>query len=109
VNRHGFNADALYKFNTGGEDDRLRYDVAYTYRLLPTTYGEESNLGFFGVAELNGLYDTNGDHELFLSPGLQLAWARVALEASVQIPVWQDLDNRLERDFVAVFGVKLLF
>ena len=42
------------------------------------------------VLELNGLYETNGDNELLLSPGIQYVTQRWILEATVQLPVWQE-------------------
>jgi hypothetical protein len=63
----------------------------------------------FGVLELNGIYETNGDNELFLSPGLQYKKKRMTLEATVQIPVWQDLDNRPESDLLVGAGIRLRF
>ena len=63
----------------------------------------------FGSAELNGFYETNGDHELFVSPGVQYVTTRWILEATVQIPVWQDLKHRAERDFIVGIGFRVQF
>ncbi|HED52605.1 MAG TPA: hypothetical protein ENJ00_00180 [Phycisphaerales bacterium] len=110
--RHAISADALWKFNTGGDtrgDDLLIYDIAYSYRFIPETYASESPSAVFGSIELNGLSSTNGDQEFFLSPGLQYVTVRYILEATVQIPVWQDLDHRAERDVVVGFGFRVQF
>ena len=66
--RHGFDAALLWKFNTAGgpAPDRLRYDVAYVYRLQPEQYTVDKLTALFAVLELNGSYETNGDQELFL-------------------------------------------
>jgi hypothetical protein len=52
----------------------------------------------------------SGGNVLFLSPGVQLAMKRLILEASVQVPVLQDLNGpQLETDFVAVLSVRVPF
>ena len=108
--RHGFDAALLWKFNTkGGDSDRLRYDTAYVYRLEPETYGPDKMTAWFGVVELNGFYETNGDNEIFISPGIQYVTGKWALEATVQLPVLQDLDERPERDFIVGLSFRLHF
>jgi len=110
--RHAFDADTLWHFNTGGGDrgdDLVRYDLAYLYRLSPETYASTEPTALFGSVELNGFYETNGDHELFLSPGIQYVTTRWIIEATVQIPVWQDLSDRAERDFVVGIGLRVQF
>ncbi len=110
--RHALNADALWNFNTNGGDqgdDMLKYDMAYIYRLTPSTYASSKPIALFGSMELNGLYETNSDHEIFLSPGLQYVTTRWIAEATVQLPVWQDLSYRVERDFIVGFGFRVQF
>ena len=110
--RHSFDADALWKFNTGGGDrgeDLLKYDLAYVYRLWPTTHASTNPTALFGSIELNGLYETNDDQELFVSPGIQYVTTRWIVEATVQIPIWQDLDHRAERDFIVGVGFRVQF
>ena len=59
---------------------------------------------------LNRSSDTKSGHVLFLSPGVQIAALRWILEASVQIPVAQDLNGpRTETDFVGVLSVRIPF
>lgn len=89
-----FDADLVYQFNTGRgkfRHDTLRYDVSVAYRLLTGTTQRDMAYELDAVAELNGRYTTNGAHELYLSPGLQFITERWALEASVQLPIVQDL------------------
>jgi len=110
--RHAFNADVLWKFNTGSGtrgDDLLISDLAYSHRLAPETYASQSPTALFGSVELNGLSSTNGDQELFLSPGMQYVTIRYILEATIQIPIWQDLDHRAERDFIIGLGFRIQF
>jgi hypothetical protein len=110
--RHAFDADALWQFNTGGSgrgDDRLQYDIAYIYRLWPETYASSRPAALSASIELNGSYETNDDHEIFLSPGLQYVTTRWIAEATIQLPLWQDLNHRLERDFVIGLGVRVQF
>ena len=107
--RHAFDADLLWKFNTGAaaaNADLLRYDGAYLYRLAPELYASNSPTAWFAAIELNGFSETNGDNELFLSPGIQYVTTRWILEATIQLPVWQDLDHRPERDFILGVGFR---
>lgn len=124
ANRHELDVDALYTLTTERSDreagDRLRYDVAYRYRLWPRRF-EGRLLQLNGVLELNGFWmgrtrvngstvRGSGGNVLFLSPGVQLAMKRLILEASVQVPVLQDLNGpQLETDFVAVLSVRVPF
>ena len=110
LGRHGFDAAALWKFNTaGGDADRLRYDLAYVYRLQPEQYTAGKLTALFGLIELNGFYETNGDNEIFISPGIQYVTKDWALEATVQLPIWQDLDHRMERNFILGLSLRLQF
>lgn len=51
----------------------------------------------------------NGAPGLFLSPGIQYVTTRWIVEATVQLPVWQDLNARPEADFIVGFGVRFQF
>jgi len=112
--RHGFNADALWEFYTGGDRDQgkgdsLRFDASYLFRLAPVQYTAETTGAFYAVAELNGFYDVNGDRELFFSPGLMYEARRFTLDATVMIPVYQNVDYRAETEIVVGFGVRISF
>jgi hypothetical protein len=122
--RHEIDLDALYTVSTQRnrfrQGDRLRYDLAYRYRLWPRRFGKRL-LQLNGLLELNGHWsDRNeengrrivdsGGHVLFLAPGLQLAAKRWILEVSVQVPIAQDLHgSQVEQDFVAVLSVRVPF
>lgn len=122
--RHEIDVDALYTASTAHDGfrqgDRLRYDLAYRYRLWPRRFGRRL-LQLGGLLELNGRWSDrderggrrsadSGGHVLHLAPGLQLAAKRWILEASVQIPVAQDLrGSQVEQDFVAVLSVRIPF
>lgn len=117
--RHGWNASLHWDFTTGGDSDPLRprsgladalsYDAAYLYRLSPAEYAADTAGSWYIVAELNGVYETNGDNEILLAPGILYEAREFALEASVQLPAAQDLDHRPEREVSVVVGVRLLF
>ena len=114
--RHGFNADLLYEFYTGDDaddpengSDSLRYDGSYLYRLWPEQYASDSASALYAVAELNGFYDTNGDHEIFLSPGLMYEARSFTVDATVMLPVHQEVDHRSETEFLVGIGVRLSF
>lgn len=117
--RHGVNAALLWKFTTGGNDepiypgestaDLFRYDAAYLYRLHPARYSTDTHGAFYAVIEVNGTYETNGDHELFIAPGLMYEAAKWTAELSVQAPVWERVDHRAEYEFAIVAGLRFSF
>lgn len=110
--RHFFDMDLLWKANTAGGPagaDLLRYDAAYIYRLWPEQYVGPDPSSLNGVLELNGFSETNGDNELFLSPGIQYITRRWIAEVTVQIPVWQNLEHRPETKFVIGVSLRIQF
>jgi hypothetical protein len=124
ANRHELDLDALYTVTTKRHDfeagDEFRYDLAYRYRLWPERFRGRL-LQFNAVLELNGRWTgktrtdgstvgASGGSIIFLSPGAQFIAKRVIVEASVQLPVWQDLNGpQLENDFTAVLSVRIPF
>lgn len=124
ANRHELDLDALYTLSTERDDfeagDRFRYDVAYRYRVWPRRFGKRL-LQLNGLLELNGAWigrtqidgsrvSDSGGNVLFLSPGVQLAAKWLILEASIQVPVVQELNGpQLETDWVAVFSLRVPF
>ena len=124
ANRHELDVDGLYTLGTrrhGRETgDRLRYDIAYRYRLWPDRFGPRL-LQLNAVLELNGVWAArsrlhgrtlrdSGGSTLFLSPGIQLTALRWILEASLQLPIAQNLKGQqVETDFIAVLSVRIPF
>ncbi len=122
--RHEIDLDTLYRIGTerhGFEaGDQLRYDVAYRYRLWPDRFGPRL-LQLNGILELNGSWTgrsrddgktirDSGGHVLFLSPGVQFVTSRLINEASLQLPVVQDLNGpQLETEFIGVLSVRIPF
>ncbi len=118
--RHGFNLAAIYKFNTGsgtefnlgginGRADALCYDASYLFRLAPARYTAESTGAWYAVAELNGVYETNGDNEPLLAPGVMYEAQTWTVELSVQIPVFADVSRRAKTRYAVVAGFRKLF
>lgn len=117
--RHGLNQSIRYTFNTGtdetplmpgqGQDDALYLDSAYLYRFSPEAYASDTHASFYGVLELNGLYETGGDWEILLSPGVLYEARRFAVELGVQVPTLQEVENRPEVEWGLVFGLRFLF
>lgn len=117
--RHGFNQAVTWRFTTGSTEERLfagdsisdvlSVDSAYLYRLSPEEYGAETVGSLYATVELNGVYETDGDAQAFVSPGILYEAQRFALEAGVQIPVWQDVESRPESRFGVTLGVRFLF
>lgn len=117
--RHGFNQDLIYQFNTGGTreanlggdgpDDALNFNTAYLYRIYPDRYTSESVGAWYVTAEINGLYETNGDVELRWAPGLMYEGRTFGFEVMAQLPLWNELDERPELDFGVGVGFRFLF
>jgi hypothetical protein len=116
--RHGLNGSLEYKFTTGDTNspihfgdstaDGLRLDSAYLFRLAPEEYGEELVPSWYAVFEVSALYETNGDVEVFVAPGILYEAPLWAFEAAIQLPVAQELDHRLEHNFAVTIGIRLL-
>ncbi len=124
ADRHEVDVDSLVTVGTrrhGFEAaDRVRYDVAYRYRLWPARFGGRL-VQLNGILELNGLWSghardhgervrDSGGSVLFLSPGLQWAALRWIAEFSVQIPIVQNLNgDQVETDFIGVLSIRIPF
>jgi hypothetical protein len=117
--RHGMNASVLYKWNTGDrgnpvmfgdqDADAVRGDLGYLWRLSPERYTAQTYGSSYASIELLGRYETNGDTELLLAPGLMYEAARWVLSGSVAVPVAQDLDGRPETRASVMLEFRLLF
>lgn len=117
--RHGFNQDLLFTLTTGGTEtensggegpaEALAFDSAYVYRLAPGAFTSESAGAWYATAEVNGLYETNGDVELRWAPGIMYEGREWGLEIMAQFPLWNELDHRAELDFGIGVGVRVLF
>lgn len=122
--RHEIDADIIYRVNTEAKDfekgDDLFYDLAYEFRVYPWSLPDVGAPNFlYLVTEANGIFsqkselsgktiDNSGGNILFLSPGIQFATKRYILEASIQLPVIQDLNgNQVETDFVLTAGFRV--
>jgi hypothetical protein len=119
LGRHGFNQSLQYKLNTGGDefntrpgdgpDDAVRYDTAYLFRLAPEQYAADTKAATYLTVELNGLYETGGDNEVLVGPGILYEARTFALEASIGLPVIQRVDERPETEFIFTVGFRFLF
>jgi len=117
--RHGLGAAVRYTFTTGSAfdpifagdttADLLQIDASYLYRVHPAEYGETREAAWYGVLELNTAYETDGNWEMLLSPGLLIEAPRWAFEIGVQVPVYQRVSNRPELRVAIVAGLRLLF
>ncbi len=119
LGRHGLNGALQYTLTTDGDDealtfaqgqaDALRADASWLYRLSPEKYAEDTKAATYSVLELNWRYETNGDRELFLSPGLLYEAKTWAAEIGVQIPIEQSVGHRPETEVAIVAGLRFLF
>jgi hypothetical protein len=125
VRRFGINADAGYTIKTEVQGfafgDGLTYDLAIGYRISPSVYEHYPQPYSTLYFEVNGQYNRkdaleeeqvfdSGGHTILLSPGVQFVpLGSLAVEASVQIPVWQDLNGtQLGTDFILTTGLRWL-
>lgn len=117
--RHGFNVASQYQLTTAGsrypmmpgagKADLFRTDAAYLWRFAPEEYSMEEPDAWYLTAEANFYYETNGDRELLLSPGLLFEGTDLALEVGVQLPVARCVMNRPAQGFGLTVGFRLLF
>lgn len=117
--RHGVNGSVEWKFNTGkhpinlhpgmGEDDALFYNASYLFRLLPSQYGAGSKDATYLVLEANGVYETNGDNEILFAPGIMYETRDMALEFGVQVPAYQEMENRPKTNLTLTVGIRFFF
>jgi hypothetical protein len=117
--RHGFNQELHYTLNTSsdrtanfggdGSADALASNTAYLYRIYPERYTSESTGAWYATIELNSLYETSGDFEMRLSPGLMFEGREFGFEIMAQLPVYQRVRHRSELDFAIGIGIRFLF
>lgn len=117
--KHGFNQDAFYILNTGGDrednfggegpDDALTHSSAYVYRFWPDAFQADSRGAWYTTIELNGIYETGGDYELRWAPGVMYEGYRWAFEVMAILPLYQDVEDRAELDLGVGFGFRFSF
>lgn len=118
--RHGFNQDFIFQLNTGragvdnlgggsGPAEAFRANTSYLYRVFPERYAADTKGAWYLTAEINTLYETNGDWDVRFSPGVMYEGWDFALELMAQVPVVQELDNRAELDFGVGIGLRFTF
>ena len=117
--RHGLNATAVFKVNTGGlelpvrfdhgPDDSVRLDGSYLYRLAPGVYTAQTTGSAYAQVQVLGRYETNGDTEVLVAPGYLYEAPGWAFEATVRLALLQSLDERPEVDVGLTLGLRFLF
>jgi hypothetical protein len=117
--RHGIGASIGWRFTTGSADDPLfagdsTADVAmlqasHLYRLWPAEFPEEHVGAWYWSTELAATFETNGDAELTLSPGILYEGPRFAFELGLQVPLARDLEERPTTSLAAFAGLRFLF
>jgi hypothetical protein len=118
--RHGFNQDVHFQLNTTGSGydnteggmgpaDAFRANSAYLFRIIPDRFTSESTGAWYVTAELNYLYEANGDMDLRWAPGIMYEGQRFAFEIMAQLPLWDRLNDRPELDFSVGIGFRFSF
>ncbi|MBX2851108.1 MAG: hypothetical protein KTR15_05110 [Phycisphaeraceae bacterium] len=117
--RHGIGAHAKYKWNTGGDpyeidfgagqSDAIRLDGSYLYRIDPVEYTIDTTKSTYVMIELNQRYETNGDYETLLSPGILIEAQTWAAELAIRLPINQHVDHRAQLDWAVTFGLRFTF
>ncbi len=119
--RWAWNTSAKFKVNTSGEgtasritpgdfaDEAFYLDASALYRLSPEEWGPDTDVSMYAILELNSLFETGGDAEVMLAPGFLWEANTWAWELSVQLPIVEDVNNRLEREWSVRGGIRLLF
>lgn len=117
--RHGVNAAARYLWTTDGLDDPvsagmgdadlLTLETSYLFRFSPAEYAADTAGAWYAVVESFVDYETNGDIEWRIAPGILWEARRWAAEASVILPAARDIDRRGETEWGFAAGVRVLF
>lgn len=90
--------------------DYLRYDTALMYRVFPAEFtAENSASAWYASLELNGQYETSGDNEILLAPGLLYEAQRFAAEFSVGFPIVKDVRDRPATQLQVSVGLRFVF
>lgn len=117
--RHGLNQSLQWKFSNGSTPqpifsgqsraDEGQAHTSYLYRIAPMSYTEDFQASWYGVLEMSWFYETNGDWSAHLAPGLLYEHPDWAMEASVQLPIDQEVKDRPENELSIIVGIRLLF
>jgi len=117
--RHGFNASAFFLLTSDGLSspieagkgtaDLLTVETSYLYRLSPAAYASDTEGSLYAVVESIAEYETNGDFEWRLAPGILWEAKRYALELSVIVPIAREIDHRARTDWGLSAGLRVLF
>lgn len=117
--RHGFDASVRWKFNTGhshplaraamGSADALLCEAAYLYRISPRAFDHPGDGALYALIETTGVYETNGDTETLIAPGLMYEQRNFAVELSLQLPLLHDVDHRLRTEYSVMAGLRWMF
>lgn len=117
--RQGFNAHASWKFTTGDVNTPLRagetlsdsfmLNGAYVYRINPAEFDAKTTGATYLQLELLTHGETNGNTGVDIAPGLLYEGQRFAAEASLILPVFDDLSGRPDARTSFLIGVRFLF
>jgi len=124
--RHRFSTEIFYRHRTRHDGFRLgdsvHLNLAYWYRLSPAVFASgQDQVELRGVFELLSSHRSDsrssagspddGGYLILACPGIQAYPSRdVLIEAALQVPIFQDMDDAFgDRQWGAFIGVKLIF
>jgi hypothetical protein len=119
LGRHGIGTSLSYRFTTDDANDALlpgdsladlvTAQAAYLFRIAPEEYGEAHVGAWYVMAECIANYETNGDIDIDLAPGILYEGPRFAFEAGVLLPLYRELEHRPETGIGGYIGLRFLF
>ncbi len=105
--KYGLYANLNYQRSSGPNPDKLTYNLALAYPLLPQQYPPKQLNVYL---EFNGSYVSRLQQNIyFLSPGFQWIQGRKFLiETGLQIPLREDVEENAHTRFAFLLGLRAL-
>ena len=118
--KHGFDTALRFMFPTSkgkrdpltkndGNSNMIHFNTAYLYRISPENYSFQTKSSSHLTLESSWIYQDNGDHELFITPGFLWELKESALEIGLKLPISSQVDYRLEEKWSLIAGFRLIF
>lgn len=99
LGRHGLNGQLDWT-GRSGDEDRIRLNSSYLYRLAPATYAVDTRGAWYAVAEWLNEATTGGDSRSDAAIGLLYEARKWAAEIEMRLPLAQDGLTELRQEVV---------